>query len=79
LGAFAVKDLKEGDIILVEKPLVRTDRPSLHNAVQDLDSDDKLPSASLAQSPEGEDTRADDNKNDVLAAIGSIRHAVSSS
>lgn len=56
LGAFAVKDLKEGDIILVEKPLVRTDRIGLYNAVERLDRDDKLLYASLAQFPEGDDT-----------------------
>jgi hypothetical protein len=56
LGAFAAKDLKEGDIILVEKPLVRTDRPGLYSAVQSLDSDDKLLFASLAQFPEGDDS-----------------------
>jgi hypothetical protein len=50
-GAFAARDLKYGEIILVEKPLVRTAHIGLYNAVDALDLEEKLLYIKLAKFP----------------------------
>lgn len=54
-GAFAARDLQYGEIILVEKPLVRTVQVSLIEAIDALDLEEKVLFVNLAKFPPVED------------------------
>jgi hypothetical protein len=69
LGAFASKDLREGDIILIERPLLRlTWGLTATEAFDELDTDDQILVAQLARSPAGHYAEVDGLLRSVIRA-----------